>query len=206
MWHPLIHRDWVDENNFKIINTRRNLGEKFPIFLEIKNSVKEEKENIFLNNDKHFNSNKNNKKLNCDCKFVKENPTTASQGIQIQTLSDDIKYSNNFIREERNSPKNLLKKKINIENDEFAKDNNYKNQENVRKFNNNSLKSYRTLDKNFDILENDKNGLSNNKFFEGKIIEISNKVFDNNTGKNNLLQNRDSGIAINNQSILTFKF
>ena len=95
MWHPHLKRDWIDNKNFKIINSRKIIDPKFQIFLQIESETKEKN---FLSNQviKPL-----DKKMKCNCKFIKEisnNRQENNLGVNfILRQNQDEKKINNMI-------------------------------------------------------------------------------------------------------------
>lgn len=234
MWHPHLSRDWIDETNFKIIDSKRNFEENFPIFLEIKNKINDKKENNYnINNDNKFPSNNalllnpSNKKMKCACKFEKE------------ILSIESPYKNN---NKGSNDKNREKEKINNkyknnknskgENEDFEKRNmdngkkflrteNLKNNMKAEhKFNNISDRSYKgrsDFDELNKRLEKNSNNLQSNqiKLPDANKLNVQNTIGNVNRPldlfadkkEKNLGEKRDNAVASNeNQGIFIFLY
>jgi len=73
MWHPHLKRNWINEKEFEIVDVDKN---KYPAFLQITKN-----QNTFLSENK--------KKLQCSCKFVKEEEAP-SKGVTGPNKRSDI--------------------------------------------------------------------------------------------------------------------
>lgn len=114
MWHPHFTRNWIDENNFIIVDIRRKHEEKFPIFLEFNNTVKEKKENKILSDfNKQMNS---NNKMNCACKFVREEFASNNKNkINIEEYNNSSLIKRDMIRKDESIEKDYsIQKKDNV--------------------------------------------------------------------------------------------
>jgi len=196
MWHPHLKRDRIDDNNFQVIDSRRNFEENFPIFLEMKNSVREKKENTYnsekLNNEVIFNP-KNNK-MKCVCKFVLDNRNFVSdenRNLSItpipkgndsskaffQTKLSNGKHKNEKAQKNKNQVKNLPKKFMRNSPEESLLNDVVDENTKINKRQNNALSS-RDVEKL--VFENNQN--QNNSNYE----------------LNNLIKNNDDILPRNN--------
>lgn len=209
MWHPHLKRDWIDENTYNIIDTKRNSQENFPIFLEIRNNIREKKEDSFLSTNTFLPQiiNNNNNKMKCVCKFIKENKNFVQEEKQTLSIKPSPKKSkgigiNNNINNNNNKGKTIQHKFLRENNnDVLEKENNNKigfdksnsNNNVINKMNSNTNKINIIEDKNQDSVnklkfENvnvkdfiDKSNLNNNNFF-------NKERFNGNSDVVNLLQ------------------
>jgi len=200
MWHPHLSREWIDESNFKIFDIRRKFEEKFPIFLQIKNNIKEKKEHYKfpMNEAVLFNSNTNTNKMKCACKFVKENLSLVVSTSSHENSLGKVGGSNNSI----NGSKDIIK------NDN--KDKNLKGAGEIIEMEKNNLNNKKFLrNVGFQNNEKEENNINNIKRM---ISNQSKKGFNNSSSEmnksllnkkisNNIQNNRYDGLANANKLV-----